>query len=188
MNGGNSVLMSGREKRILFVLGVFFGAALVFLFYLGVIEKPGLGRAERELAKRRESCRNIDAERAKKKEESLMWQQGLRDIKEVRQTWYYQKADGIRPFMSDVGQILGGAAIESPQSSYDYSEVRGENTERVSVTFNCSCSYFMLKRLFDDLERFPKFLFLERLDFHKTPDKGQTLELSITLTGYYARN
>jgi len=180
--------MSGREKRILSVLGVFFAAALVFLFYLGVIEKPGLGRAERELAKRQESYRNVDAERAKKKEESLMWQQGLRDIKEVRQNWYYQKADGIRPFMSDVGQILGGAAIEPPQSSYDYIEPRGENTERVSVTFNCSCSYFMLKRLLDDLERFPKFLFLERLDFHKTPDKGQTLELSITLTGYYARN
>jgi len=180
--------MSGREKRILSVLGVLFAAALIFLFYLGVIETPGLGRAEQALAKRQESYRKIDAERGKKKEERFMWEQGLRDIREVRQTWYYQEADGILPFIADVDEILGGAAIEPTQRTYTYDEVRGDNSQRLGVTFNCSCSYFMLKRLLDDLERFPKFLFLERLDFHKTPDKGQTLELTITMTGYNARN
>jgi hypothetical protein len=188
MNGGNSVFVSGREKRILSVLGVLLAAALVYLFYLGVVEKPGLARTERELAKRQEAYRKVDAEREKKKTDWLMWQQGLRDLKEVRADWFYQEADGIVPFYTDIRQILGGAAIEPSEFTYNYEEVRGEKAQRVSVVFTCSCSYFMLKRFLDDLERFPKLIFLERLDFLKTPDKGQTLALSITLTGYYARS
>lgn len=187
MNGGNSLVLGEREKRILSILAILFGAALVFLLYLGVVERPGLGRAERQLVKKRGSYERIAPDAAKKKEEWLMWQQGRRDAEEVRAIWFYKEEDGYLPFEADVRRILSGVAIEPSQLNYSYDDVRGEKTLRVGVTFNCSCSYFMLKRFLDDLERFPKFLFLERLDFLKTPDHGQTLELSITLTGYHAK-
>jgi hypothetical protein len=188
MNGGNSLVLGGREKRILSVLAVLFGAALLFLLYLAFVERPGLGRAERALVQKRQGSERAAADLAKRKEEAAMWLQGRRDAEEVRTAWFYQEADGIVPFVADVESILNGVAIEPTQKNYSYDDLRGEKAQRVSVIFTCSCSYFMLKRLLDDVERFPKFLFLERLDFLKTPDRGQTLELSITLTGYRARS
>jgi hypothetical protein len=188
MNGGNSLVLGGRERTVIAALAVLFGAVLVFLLYMAVVERPGAERAERALAQKRQSHERAAADLAKRKEESQMWQQGRRDAEEVRTAWYYQEAEGIVPFVADVESILNGVAIEPTQKNYSYDDVRGEKSQRVSVTFTCSCSYFMLKRLLDDVERFPKFLFLERLDFLKTPDRGQTLELSITLTGYYARS
>jgi cell division protein FtsB len=188
MNGGNRLLLSPRDRRLLLVLGVLLGALLVYLLFLVAVEKPSLARAERELVKRQEAGRKVAAERDKKKAEWQMWKQGLLDLKEVRANWFYQEAEGYRPFLTDVRQILSGAAIEPSQFNYNYDDIRGEKIQRVSVTFTCSCSYFMLKRLLDDVERFPKFLMLERLDFLKTPDQGQTLEFSVTIMGYYARS
>ncbi|MBN2206077.1 MAG: hypothetical protein JW742_01615 [Candidatus Aminicenantes bacterium] len=187
MNGGNNLVLGRREKRILSILAAIFGVLVVFLLYVAVVERPGLLRTERSLARARESSERAAAELARKKEEAGMWRQGRRDAEEVRTAWFYQEAEGPLAFMSDVEKILNGAAIEAGQKAYSYDDVRGEKAERINVTFNCACSYFMLKRLLDDIERFPRFLFLERLDFLKTPDRGQTLELSITLAGYRAQ-
>lgn len=188
MNGGSSLVPGRREKRILTVLAAVLAALLVFLLYLAAVERPGLGRVERSLLRARESSERAAAELARKAEEAQMWRQGRRDAEEVRTTWFYPEAEGILPFMADIEKILNGAAIEAGQRTYSYDDVRSEKAQRVSVSFNCSCSYFMLKRLLDDVERFPRALFLERLDFLKTPDRGQTLELVITLTGYRAQS
>ena len=71
-------------------------------------------------------------------------------------------------------------------SRHMYFDLKDETIEKVNVTFNFRGTYDALKRFLHSMEKFPKFLFIEKIDFLNIDPERGILTLKIHVAGYHA--
>jgi Tfp pilus assembly protein PilO len=178
-------VLSDKERRALGRLAV---AALIFLalgLVLAVRQRSAFARAEDALAEAQTGRRRAEAALAKARAEGLRWQEAARDLKQFRGSYFYEEETGIQALRQDLSRIFQEAGLRVAQIDYDYGDVAKSRIGRIVANFNFSGSYAALKKFLALIEKFPRFLAVERLDFLNPGTESGVLTVKITLAGYY---
>ncbi len=177
--------MDDRERKTLerLAAAVLLSAALFFVLAVG--QRTRVFEARDTLAQLRESARRADASQAEAKAEWLRWQQARGDLDSFRGKSFYDGSAVFQSLRRDLQQIFARGGMDVPDIGYRYSDVEKVPIKKVVVTFGYSGSYADLKRFLGMVERFPKFLAVEKIDFQKTDTETGLLNLRLTLAGYY---
>ncbi len=129
--------------------------------------------------------RKAEAALARAKNEWQRWQDAHRDLESFRTTYFYDAKTCIPTLMQDIRRIFSQAGANVSQIAYDYGEMAKGQIGRIGLTFSYRGSYQELKRFLSIIERFPRFLTIEKIDFVTTGSDGGPLNLKISLAGYY---
>ncbi len=177
--------LSNREKKILVLLCFLVAVVFLFLFLLSLPQKANFSQTLSSLAVREKEYELLSRKSFELKEEWMRWQEAQRDLEELKAKYFYDDEKGFGRLRLDLQQLFDEAGIHVPQIKYDYSELRKEKARKVRVSFNLRVSYLSLKRFVSAVEAFPKFLFVEEVDFLEVDSSRETLELKIILAAYY---
>jgi len=179
-------LLEPREKRVLAALAV----ALVILgVFLAVITWGSGGASVRRAAAAKALDRQAESagrERTSWQLELSRWEDARRDSRALRRERFYRETNSINELRLDLQKIFSGVGLEFPQAKFDYSESDKEKARKVEVSFNFSGSYGLLKRFLAEVEKQPRFLFVERVNFLNIDSANGNLLLKVTLAAYYA--
>lgn len=117
--------------------------------------------------------------------EWLRWQEAQEDLEMLGTDYFYSAKEGVTALRLDLQRLFALAGLTISDIGYGYSDLDKEQARKTIVTFSYSGSYAGLKRLVGIIERFPRFLVIERIDFQKTGSDGGPLVCKLTLAGYY---
>ncbi len=178
-------LLNDREQRTangLQTAVVLAAVAVGAVFFFG---RSGFVRARNSLDRLQQSYRQADARRMAKQTEYQKWETALRDIEAFRESYLYNEADGFNVLRLDLQAIFRQTRMSVPKISYDYAEMDEEQVKKIVAVFTFVGSYTGLKRLLTIIERFPKFLVVEQMNFTDTGSDGGSLQVKLTVVGYY---
>jgi len=174
-----------RDKRAIVRLTA---AALVVL----AVALTLFVRTKGEHTRLRASLVRLESDRAEAVEarseaeaEWLRWQEAVEDLEMLGTEYFYSAKDGVTALRLDLQRLFALAGLTVSDIGYGYSDLDKEQATKTVVTFNYSGSYAGFKRLVGIIERFPRFLVIERIDFQKTGSDGGPLVCKLTLAGYY---
>jgi Tfp pilus assembly protein PilO len=139
------------------------------------------------LVRQRETYQSQVAENAKMEKEWLRWQEAVQDVEEIRDKYFYRNKNVFGELREDLQKIFIQTGVFSSRTNYDYSQLRTGNLEKIMVSFDWKGSYSSLKGFLDSVEKFPKFLMVEKIDFLNIETQSGALELKVTLAGYYEK-
>ena len=177
--------LSQREKQVLRTLSLALVLALVFLVFVSLGERRAyFQRRDTSDARVRESV-ELKKVRAQKKLEWERWRQAILDLAELKAKYFYDDAQGINDLRLDLQRIFDDAGVSVTGINYTYSQFPKEEIKKVSAAFHLKGSYLNIKQFIDLVEKFPKFLTMERVDFLKIDTENDSLDLNIVLAGYY---
>jgi Tfp pilus assembly protein PilO len=177
--------LDGKERKTLERLAAAVCAAMILFLILATRQRTSYFEAEDALKSTRDNTRRIEKMRDETKAEWLRWQEAARDLESFRGTYFYDEKTVIQKLRLDLRQIFSQAGMDVPQLQYRYSDLEKVDIKKVVVTFSYSGTYVELKRFLAIVERFPKFLAVEKIDFQKTDAASGLLNLKLTLAGYY---
>jgi len=106
-------------------------------------------------------------------------------MESFKDTFFYDEKTVSRALRLDLQRIFSEAGMNVPPLSYHYSDLEKVPIKKIAVTFNYSGTYDGLKRFLAIVERFKKFLAVEKIDFEKADAESGLLSLKMTLAGYY---
>jgi len=178
-------LLEPREKRILAGLAALLGVLAVCLVILAW--STG-GAVQRQAARVKTLDRQAGAaerERTSLRAEVSRWEDARLDSQALRRDRFYRERNGVNDLRLDLQKIFSGVGLEFPQAKFDYVELDKEQARKVEVSFNFSGSYALLKRFLADVEKQPRFLFVERVNFLNIDSSSGNLLLKVTLAAYY---
>lgn len=177
--------LDDKDRRTLVRLGV--AALLALAVALGVFL-----RTKAAYAAVRGSLATLKSEESKAVEsrdgaeaEWRRWQEAQAELEKLGADYFYSAQEGITALRLDLQRLFAQAGLTVSGIGYGYSDLDKEQARKTIVTFSYSGSYAGLKRLVGIIERFPRFLVIERLDFQKTGSDGGPLVCKLTLAGYY---
>ncbi len=100
-------------------------------------------------------------------------------------TFFYDEKTVFGALRMDLQRIFSQAGMNVPDISYHYSDLEKVPIKKIAVTFNYSGTYDGFKRFLAIVEKFKKFLAVEKIDFEKADAESGLLSLKMTLAGYY---
>ncbi len=178
-------ILEHRERRIIVLLCLLLVLPLVFYVFVARGERNDYIRSLETLSAHKANFELLTGERNRKEEEWLRWEEAKQDIAEIRENYYYKDNDVFEKIRGDLRDIFRQAAIRVSRLKYDYAEMRRENVKKVIVNFELRGAYASLKKFMDLVERYPRFLIIEKIDFINIESESGLLELRITVAGYY---
>jgi hypothetical protein len=177
--------LTGKEKTTLAALAAGTFAVLLVLVFVSLGEKRIYGRSQEALGRLGGELGKARASSAEAVGESKRWEEAERDLEGLKTKYFYDDGLGIMGLRRDLERIFGEAGIRVSQISYNYEDLERGKIKRVVASFNFRGPYISLKRFLAVVERFPKFLTIEKIDFLSTGSDTGSLDLKIELAGYY---
>jgi len=178
-------LLTESEKKRLRGAAMLFIAGLLFLLIIGLGERRSFFSLEHRLQARKKVLTEVEEKRAKAAAEWARWQASYQDMEELEKTYFYRGLNDLHQMRLDLEKIMAEAGVSVKALKYDYSRSRKEKIDKININFNFVGSYVILKKFLEVVEKFPKFLMLEKVDFARIAGDGSILELRIVLAGYY---
>lgn len=178
-------LLTAKEKKIIQLMLLF--SILSFLFFIFTLTWPRtqLSKLETRLASQKKSLEQAKEARDKSEQQWLLWSEASHQLEELKSKWYYQAEEGLRQLRLDLEEIFSQAGIELPALQYHYQDLEKGQVRKVSFNLRLRVSYPNLRELLALLETFPRFLFLEDLDFQGVSEGGTNLDLRLIISAYY---
>jgi hypothetical protein len=174
-----------KEMSRVRLLALLLGLSLALLFLVSLRERRSYRFLAGALDAQKKEFAKLDKERAAAAREGGRWEKAEQDLNDLKTRYFYQEQGGVNALRLDLRLLFGKTGISSRTIKFDYADLERIKARKVSVTFNFTGPYAVLKNFLETIERFPKFLYLERLDFLRITGGGNSLELRITLAGYY---
>jgi Tfp pilus assembly protein PilO len=177
--------LTESERKRLRLLSLILLVVLFFFFFASLGKRRGYFNLASDLGAREKVYADAHKQRAAAGLEWARWEQAYRDMDTLKKTYFYKEKEIVNELRVDLEKILAEAGITARSFQYNYVNLERQQVRKVNVTFNFVGSYLILKRFLDTVERFPKFLVLEKIDFVKISGGGSLIELRIDLAGYY---
>jgi hypothetical protein len=177
--------LDDRERRMLGRLGLAALIALIAALALFVRFRVGLDKERTASFRLHEASQRTLQARDKAKAQWKLWEDGERDLAELRTGYFYEESAGGQTLRQDVQQIFAQAGTNITAIDYGYSDLEKEKVRKTVVSFTYMGTYAGLKRLLVVIEDFPKFLVIEKVEFPRTGAGGDRLNCKLTLAGYY---
>lgn len=180
-----SDVLNEKERKTLGRLALASGLVLALGLLLVVRQRSGLRDAQDTLAKSEENRAKTEKALAEAKTQWQRWQEAARDLQAFRTSYFYGAQDVFQSLRLDLQRIFNDAGMSVPQIGYGYGDMTKSRLGKVVATFNFTGSYAALKKFLVIVERFPKFLCIEKMDFLDTGVESGALRLKIAMAGYY---
>ena len=178
-------LLEQKEQKILGLLCLLLVVALLFYSFIASGEKKTYLRTVDSLSSKQKEYQKIDSSKTEKKLEWFKWSEARRDIDTIKKEYFYKEKEDINQLRQDLEGIFNETKIHASDIKYDYEEFKREQIKKVNLTFNITGSYFLLKKFIHSVEKLPKFLVIEKIDFVEIDTQSGRLKLRIILAGYY---
>ena len=178
-------LFNDAERRTLGRLGLAALVALAVCLFLFVRLRGGLEKERAASVRLKESSGKAVQARDAARTEWRRWEQAVKDLAELRTSSFYDENAGVQVLRQDLQKIFAQAGTSVTNIDYGYTDLEKEQVRKTVVTFTYAGTYAGLKRLLAVIERFPKFLVIEKVDFPRTGAGGGPLSAKLTLAGYY---
>jgi len=178
-------LLSPSDRRTAAVLGILAVISVAF-FLMGPLKKrdaylqslQATDQSERRLAA-------MADDRAAKQKDLDRWELAREDLLALSETHIYHK-DMPMEMRLDVEKILMDNGIRTPPIEYTYENFPDEGFRKINIGFSITASYRGLRKVIHELETFPKFLVLERIEILDIDERGISIRVRLRLAGYYA--
>ncbi len=179
-------LLNVKERRVLALICIFLSAALIFHMVFALHEKRTYFRSVESLASKQREYEKVLEMNKEKKAEWLRWDEARREIPQIEKIYFYRVEDVANEVRLDIRKIFQVSNVRCVSDlRFDYSEEREVRTNRIQVRFTLAGTYYALKKFIYEVERQPKFLMIEKIDFQDISPQGDAIELIIVLAGYY---
>lgn len=178
-------VLNEKERKQLSLLSLLLVVALAFLFLVSLGQRAAYRRLLGQVETKTKGLAEAEKKLAAASAEWTKWEQAYKDMAELKGRYFYKEAEGVNPLLVDVRQILADSGISPGLFRYDYVDRVREKEKMVLASFNFTGSYLILKRFFETVENFPKFILLDKVDFVRVSNEGNLLELRIDLAAYY---
>jgi hypothetical protein len=179
--------LTGKERRAALVLAVVAAAGLLVFLYAWIQERPAAVRYNDRLEEIQRDFRRLSPIWARTKADMDLWREAALDMDELKRTRFYSDAQGFQSLRPDLQSLFDAAGLAVGDIAFGYTDYPREGLRRVSTEFVFNGSYAALKTFLDRVERHPRFLFVEKIDFQNIGLRPGQLELKITMAGYYER-
>ncbi len=179
-------LLNEKERRTIVVLAAASGFALLALIFIAGTEVRSFRRADASVRARAAELVKAEAARDAAAVEAGRWEEAGRDLEKLRAERFYDESREIRDLRLDLERVFDEAGIRVTQITYRYTDLAKGKLRKVVAGFTFGGTYAGLKRFLSVVERSPKFLTLERIDFPATGAEVSILQLKIELAAYYA--
>ncbi len=180
-----SEILNDRERTTLRRLALSAVLIVVLSVVVSTQQRNSSDRAGDVRDEQARSYRTVDGSRQAKAIEWQRWQEAAKDLEFFRSRYLYDDKEGGNALRLDLEQIFNRAGLRVSQIGYSYAEMDKGEVKKMVATFGYSGSYQGLKRLLAIIERFPKFLVVEKIDFTNTGAGSGILQVRLTLAGYY---
>lgn len=174
-----------RERIILEIVSFLLIIALAFLFFVGMKERNVYFHSLSSLSSKENEYQEMNLKKREKEREWQSWEKTVQDIRELHESHFYDEKEGIHNLRQDIQKIFNEANVQISQIRYTSVKFEKEKFKKINISFTFSGNYFGLKKFADAVEKFPKFLTLENIDFLETSATGGLLKLKMTLAAYY---
>lgn len=178
-------LLDMRERRLASWLGAVLGAVACLLVFLAVRAGGQAGRAARAATAAGVEAKTIEAEREAARTSRQAWADAQKDIARLKGAWMYDPKDAVRGLRLDLERIFEASGIAATDITYGYATIPRTRLQKMTAEFRFTANYATLKRLLDVVERFPRLLVAEKIDFLSIGKPPGQLELRVSLAGYY---
>jgi hypothetical protein len=178
-------LLDQRERKILAFLCILVALALLFYFFIALGKKNAYSRTIEDLSSKRAAFQALDAGKKEKESQWKLWQNAVQDMEELGEKYFFVKGNAIFQLRRRLQKIFRDVSLQPPPMRFEYSNFEKEEINKVLITFNITSSYPVLKRFVHAIERLPKFLVIERIDFLDIDSRTGRLRLKAMLAGYY---
>ena len=178
--------MNGKERRTLAALAAAAGFCLLALIFAGFGTLRGFRRTEASVRGLSAGLAKAEAARDEAATEARSWEQAANDLVTLKTERFYDEAHEVRDLRLDLARVFREAGIGVSKIAYRYADLEKGRMRKVVAGFTFAGTYAGLKRFLAVVERTPKFLILERVDFLDTGTQTGTLNLKIELAAYYA--
>jgi Tfp pilus assembly protein PilO len=177
-----------KERTRVRLLSLLVLVAVFVLVFFSFGQRRSYRLSAESLQERNKAAEAAEAKLAESTAGWTQWQEAYQDVKDLKEKYFYQEGDEVSELRLDLQKIFSQAGISTRALRYNYVSVERERIGKINVTFNLVGSYAILKRFLQTLEQFPKFLYLEKIDFVRIGGNGNILELRIVLAAYYAND
>ena len=178
--------LSQKEKKVLKIITALLVLVLLILAFMALKERNVYSRSLSSLSLKEKEYQKLDLGRMEGEREWQRWEKALRDIEELEASYFYDERNGPNQLRLDLQKIFEESRMNVSRIKYTYTQFEKEKIKKVSISFNISGSYFSLKRFINSVEKLPRFLLVEKIDFLDTSADGNFLTLKMSLAGYYA--
>ncbi len=179
-------LLEVKERKFLVALCILLAAVLIFHSAFALREKREYFRSMDILPAQQAEYERIRELNSEKKIEKMRWDEARQDIADIEEKYFYRKDEDINELREDLRKVFRNAQIQvTSDLRFEYSEFEGKEMNTVRVSFRTTGFYHALKKLLHSIERYPKFLMVERIDFLDIDVQSGRIELRIELVGYY---
>ncbi len=176
-----------KERRAAAILAAAAAAGLLVFFYTVIQERPAAARSSDRLSEIERDYGRLSPIWTKTKADRELWREAAQDMDELKRTRFYSDVKGFQDLRPDLQALFDASGVAVGDMVFGYTDYPREGLRRVTVEFVFNGTYAVLKSFLDRVERHPKFLFVEKIDFQNIGLQPGMLELKITMVGYYER-
>jgi Tfp pilus assembly protein PilO len=177
-------LLNRTERRIVIVLGAVISAALVFYLFIALPQRSSFLLRQGRIDLQQRELQKHEAQRLKQKKMLTDWIQAQDDLQEINAKYLYPGERGYQQIRQDLNRIFRKHGIQAERIRYEYMDVREADIQKVIINFQIAGGYDLLKGFLYEIETFPKFLWVEKIDFGDTEEASRNIKLNLTLVAY----
>jgi Tfp pilus assembly protein PilO len=178
--------LSQKERKVLKIVTALLISALLILTFIALMERNAYSRSLSFLSSKEKEYQKLNPGKIKEERKWQRWEKALLDIEELKASYFYDEKKDPNQLRLDLQKIFEESRMNVSQIRYTYTQFEIEKIKKVSISFNISGSYFSLKKFINSVEKLPRFLLVEKIDFLETSADGNFLALKMSLAGYYA--
>ncbi|NIM90981.1 MAG: type 4a pilus biogenesis protein PilO [Candidatus Aminicenantes bacterium] len=178
--------LSQKEMKVLRIFSALLILVLLVMAFMALKERNAYSRSLSSLSSKQREFQEFDRGRRQEEKEWQRWEKALRDIEELEASYFYDDQKEPNQLRLDLRKIFRKSRMNVSRIKYTYAQLDIEKIKKVSISFNISGSYFSMKRFINSVEKLPRFLMVEKIDFLDTSADGNFLTLKMSLAGYYA--
>jgi len=179
-------LLTDGERRAAAIAAAVAGVAACILIYAAVGAHAAAVRAADAAGAAKVAYTALDRERAAALKDWQAWTDAAKDLAGFRADRFYDGTKGLQEMRMDLQRIFDAAGVPASDIAYGYIDLVKGAVQRVNADFRFTASYAVLKGILDTVERSPRFLHVERVDFLGQTKQPGAMDLRVTFAGYYA--
>lgn len=174
-----------RERRTAAWVGTVLGTAACLLVFFAIRARDQAARTGRAYEAAVAEAKTIGSDRDRAKTSRDAWADAQKDLAKLKGAWMYDPKDAVRGLRLDLERIFDASGIAASDIIYGYAPIPKTRLQKVTAEFRFAGNYAVLKRLLDIVERHPRLLLAEKIDFLSIGKIPGRLELRVSLAGYY---
>lgn len=180
-------LLTAKERRTAAIVGATLAVAACLILFVAFRERGAAKATAAALAAADRNYQSLVRSRNEAKKEWQAWGEARKDLDAVKTARLYTGRNVIQDLRWDIQHVFEDVGIVVEDMSYGYAELIKGGLQQMTVEFRFTGTYATFIRLLDRIERHPRFLHVERIDFLNVGRQPGLLEIKIGLVGTYER-